>query len=246
MEIVDGNKLDDGALTRLSEIYLQMWRPILDTELWECSTEEDMLGKCRKQFASRIEIFPEGQLAVLDPAEGVMGGLSTIMVSAMDEDGQPDYGKVEGKWEYLTSFGYIDGYAHDPDGNLVICYAINIPPEHHGKGVARALLHGGTKFAKDKGLIACPYTRPSGLDKYLKKIGFDPMQRDELLDGIVGEYVSMRDEHGRLLDENIGVHSHFGAEVVRIMPYSRPCDLDSWGYCVLMAYPKGYVVPLNK
>ena len=44
--------------------------------------------------------------------------------------------------------------------------------------------------------------------------------------------------NGRHPDKNIGMHSHFGASIKRILPGSRNTDTDSCGYCIIMAYPE--------
>ena len=248
-ELILAEKLGDKDLRTLSAIYADMWGPVLAHEFprWD---REQIIDDVFCQFRSRIERFSEGQLAWWDSQEGVQGGVSALMVSAQDAYGEVDFSRVPSEWNELTSKGYFED--HDPDGNLLVCCAINVPPIFGGRGIPRQLLHGETQLATERGLIACAYTRPIGLREYLEREmkfrqGFDHMVIEtEILDAYLRAHLQRRQGKGRFCDKNVGLHSNYGAEVKRILPRARVSDADSCGYCILMAYPKGHVISVDR
>ncbi len=216
---------------------------------FEGYTHENLIEEVIKQFESRIEIFPEGQIVDRDSTGGILGSVAAMMVSAKGNNGEPDYSKVPDKWNDLTANGYFS--THDEQGNLLVCCAINVPPKHSGKGVPRRLLHAETYLARERGLIACPYTRPVNFREHLETCGFEKgfdhtQVETEKLVHHLEQYLEMRSQNGRHKDKNVGLHEHFGAKVLRLLPNGREKDTDSCGFCILMAYPPGHVIPAER
>lgn len=244
MEVFSIEKLTEPDLRRLAQIYVQCWKPVLEKEV-PFSTSNDLIGDVFCQLESRLALFPQGQLVCRDASDGILGGVSALMVSAKRKRSRKvDYSKVADTWHALTGNGYFD--THNSKGNLLVCAAIYVDPAANKNGVSRHLLHAETTLAQERDLVACPYTRPVGFRAYSFEKDFDHKDvYPSLLETKLEGYLSQKLPHNKLLDPNIGMHSHFGAHVVRLLPNARPTDTDSCGYCVLMAYPKDYVIPLR-
>jgi len=248
-ELILAEKLCDKDLRALSAIYTDMWGSVLVKEFpqWD---REQIIDDVFCQFRSRIERFSGGQLVWWDSQDGVQGGVCALIVSARDAQGEADFSRVPSEWNELTSEGYFKN--HNPDGNLLVCCAINVPPTFGGRGIPRQLLHGATQLAMEQDLIACAYTRPIGLRHYLESEihfsqGFDHMEiESDDLNGYLRDHLQRREGNGRFCDKNVGLHSNYGAEVKRFLPRARISDADSCGYCILMAYPKGHVISADR
>lgn len=251
MEVFSIEKLTEHDLRRLAQIYVGCWKPVLEKEV-PFSTSNDLIGDVFSQLESRLALFPQGQLVCRDASDGILGGVSALMVSAKRKRSRKvDYSKVADTWHTLTGNGYFD--THNLKGNLLVCAAIYVDPAASKKGVSRHLLHAETALAQERGLVACSYTRPVGFRHYLEALeaegfvkGFDHKDvYPSLLETKLEDYLSQKLPRNKLLDPNVGMHTHFGAHVVRLLPNARPADTDSCGYCVLMEYPKEYVIPLR-
>lgn len=248
-ELILAKTLDDKDLTSLSRIYVQMWGKVLQNEFSHL-TNDQLVDEVLAQFNSRNTVFPEGQIVCWDHNDGVLGGVCSIMVSTRSSNGKPDYSTVPGAWNQLTSNGYFTN--HDPRGDLLVCCAINVPPRYGGRGIPRRLLHGETALANQRGLIPCAYTRPIDLRAYLQdqcgfEVGFDHTQlEEEKLVDLLAKHLARTAGKGRLCDKNVGLHTHYGASVVRFLPNGREKDSQSCGFCILMAYPQGHVISATK
>lgn len=95
-----------------------------------------------KHYLRHMELFPEGQLVVLD-GERVVGATSTIR---MDFDfAHPDHTFAEiiqGGW--LTS--------HQPDGAWLYGADVSVHPDYRRRGIARALYRARHEVARALGL----------------------------------------------------------------------------------------------
>lgn len=246
-EIILAEKLDRKELRELSEVYIHMWGGVLQNEFLHLSSE-DLVDEIVKQWESRIERFSSGQI-VYRTNDKIIGGISAIMVSAR-KDEEPDWDKVPKTWNGLTSNGYFIN--HDKEGNLLVCCAISVLEGYKDEKAPRKLLHEETKFAAENGLIACPYTRPSGFGQWLEKEKYLERKEDyetlapEKLTEHLNFYLTLKDSNGRLICVNPALHENYGAETKRILYKSRPKDYDSAGFCMLMAYSEGHIIPLEK
>jgi hypothetical protein len=275
MKVCLDHDLDDTQLEELVVLRNRMWEPVLRNEYPKLDGEElkhEVIG----QFRSRIRVFPRGQRAALEEGSGhVRGGVSALLVNAMDGENRFDWDKVPATWNELTSRGSFA--SHDPEARLLTCCEI-----FGSGGVARPLLREETLLAlrlslekvgvpesrtsrmgedqlraeaalleEDEIVRVAAYTRPVGLKAWLSKrsgMGFNHQEiPPDKLKSLVWEYADLREPNhsSRLLDPNFGIHWHLGAELVRVIPEGRPADEDSCGVTGLMVYPPRHVIPAD-
>ncbi|PIN80687.1 hypothetical protein COV11_03570 [Candidatus Woesearchaeota archaeon CG10_big_fil_rev_8_21_14_0_10_30_7] len=228
-KIISASELDETSLKQLNKVYVNSWEKVLQKEHPEFDKEQ-ITKKQYELLEQRIKIFPEGQLAFVD--EQIIGGVNSFIFNG-------SINEVIEQYDLATSAGTFKN--HQSNGELLICSAIYISPGH--KGVARQLLSRATLLAKEKGLIACPYSRPAGFNKWLKKYA----RIEELIKGInkvnlnnyLKKYLSLKTEKGTCIDPVIGMHEYFGAKIERIFYNSRQDD-ESKNFCILMSYPKNH------
>ncbi len=230
-EVVSASKLNSKELKQLNEIYLQSWMMILQNE--HPFENRETLGKHElRKLEMRITKFPEGQLAYIDGT--VMGGINSLRLFEIPE-----------KYIQATDDNYFSN--HKEKGNYLVCTAIYVAPGN--KGVSRALLSKATEYAKKNSITTCPYSRPAGFREWLEKENkfeqfFDYKKIHETTLLIyLQKYLSIKTNKGTCIDPVIGMHEYFGAKIEKILPNARE-DNDSCGFCILLSYPKDYVITL--
>ncbi|MBI5065637.1 hypothetical protein HZA97_05355 [Candidatus Woesearchaeota archaeon] len=224
-EVISASQLDMKGLTQLNEVFFNSWINVLKKENPEMplNTLKDFE---LKKLESRIKIFPEGQLAFFD--KEILGGINSLIL------GDNIY-EIPKKYCEATNNGYFIN--HNPAKKFLICTAIYVKPGN--KGVAKKLLSEATLLAKDNNLTALPYSRPAGFREYLMKI-HGKIPKESLMTELI-EYLAIKTDKGTCIDPVIGMHEHYGANVEMLLENARN-DPESCNFCVLMSYPKGYVV----
>ncbi len=224
-EIVSASKLDKKGLEQLNDVFVNSWFNVLKKE--NPGMPLNILKDFElKKLESRIKIFPEGQLAFFD--KEVLGGINSLIFFG-------NFYEVPKKYSEATGNGYFT--THNQQGNLLICTAIYVKPGN--KGVAKKLLSEATSLAKNKNLTAFPYSRPAGFQEYLMNV-YGKIPKESLMSKLI-EYLDIKTDKGTCIDPIIGMHEHYGAKVEMLLENSRN-DPESCNFCVLLSYPKGYVI----
>ncbi|MBI4919185.1 GNAT family N-acetyltransferase [archaeon] len=231
-DVVSASKLSSQELKQLNKIYVQSWIKVLQDE-HPLESRETLEKHELRKLEMRISKFPEGQLAYIDGT--VLGGINSLRLSIIPE-----------KYSQATDEGYFSN--HKDKGDFLVCTAIYVDPGN--KGVARALLSKATEYAKKNGVIAYPYSRPAGFREWLEKENkFEPffdykkIHETKLL-VYLQKYLYIKTSKGTCTDPVIGMHEYFGAKIEKILQNARE-DNDSCGFCILMSYPKGYVIKVK-
>lgn len=224
-EIISASKLEKKGLDQLNDVFINSWLSVLKEENpgMPLNTLKDFE---LKKLESRIKIFPEGQLAFFD--KEVIGGINSLIL------GDNIY-EIPKKYCEATNNGFFIN--HNPAKKFLICTAIYVKPGN--KGVAKKLLSEATLIAKNKNLTACPYSRPAGFREYLMKT-YGEIPSESLMTELI-EYLDIKTDKGTCIDPVIGMHEHYGARREMLLENSRQ-DSASCNFCVLMSYPKGYVI----
>ncbi len=215
------------------ELYKGYWGEIIRRELGkkcDIKSDNDLFELLMEQQLSRLEIFPEGQRAAIDTETGGLGG---TIYSLLYHSSRLSVVK---DWNDLTGYGY--GTTHTPDGDSLICYAIQTNPDI--KGAARMLVEAQRGLVAKLGKRLFVFTRPNGFNANLKDPNIvlpdDPEFIEQYLRAITEEDHVMK-------GDGVSFHTHLGAKLAPLLrdgkpylPNSRPGDLASGGYNVLMEY----------
>lgn len=210
--------LDDSVI-----LYMYAYDDILKKE--NGADSGTLYSTLRDQIESRLEIFPEGQTAAIDKETGILAGTIYAVIRNADQ-----LQNVKG-WHDLTGEGY--GRTHNPDGDSLICYAIQTDSSIHG--AARSLVNAQREVANRLGTRLHVFTRPSGYRQFLEE-----MEAQDGDTALIGEYLDKVNKFG----DGVSLHTHLGAKLAYLLkgeePYllnSRPHDRASVGINVLMEYP---------
>lgn len=216
----------DDPKVRLEDsvkLYMYAYDDILKKE--NGADSGPLYSTLRDQIESRLEIFPEGQTAAIDKETGILAG--TIYGLRRNAD---TFQYIEG-WHDLTGEGY--GRTHNPDGDSMICYAIQTDLGIHG--AARSLVNAQREVANRLGTRLHVFTRPSGYRQFLEE-----MEAQDGDTALIGEYLDKVNKFG----DGVSLHTHLDAKLAYLLrdeePYllnSRPHDRASVGINVLMEYP---------
>lgn len=213
--------LDDSVI-----LYMYAYDDILKKE--NGADSGTLYSTLRDQIESRLEIFPEGQTAAIDKETGILAGTIYAVIRNADQ-----LQNVKG-WHDLTGEGY--GRTHNPDGDSLICYAIQTDSSIHG--AATSLVNAQREVANRLETRLFVFTRPSGYRQFLEEMGQDG---DTTL---IGPYLDKMTEFGlEMRGDGVSLHTHLGAKLAYLLkgeePYllnSRPHDRASVGINVLMEY----------
>ena len=226
LTVVDHNdervSLDDAV-----RLYEGNWGEIVKPEF---NLDDGSLSRIlRTQIEKRVEIFPEGQRVGIDSSTiSLAGTIYSILFNSLQ------FGYVE-SWNHLTEHG--GGTTHNEYGDSLICYAIQTNSTK--KGAARLLIEDKKKQAEKLGRRLFVFTRPDGLRAYAEEQGWDLSDQSNIeryLEGL---------EQGKIkVHDGVSFHRHHDAVLSRLLrnekpylPNSRPFDVNSLGYNVLMEYP---------
>lgn len=143
----------------------------------------------REQFASHLERFPEGQLAL--EYGGVLVGSSSSL--------RLDFGMYDGlhTWAEITDNGMIRN--HDPKGSTLYGMEVMVDPDYRGMKLARRLYEARKELARDLNLMniviggripgyaehADTMSARAYVDRVLSKSLVDPVLTTQLANGFV-------------------------------------------------------------
>lgn len=105
----------------------------LEAESWPEGTRA---GK--KEFLSRVRIFPDGVFYYRVGRD--FGGLSTSMIVSID-----DPGSIR-SWEAVTDYGMIS--SHNPKGNTLYIVSVGTSPRYRGRGIGKTLVSKQIELAE--------------------------------------------------------------------------------------------------
>lgn len=101
------------------------------------------------QLASHLEVFPEGQLTAVVPAEDDDGervaGMAASLIVLWD-----DY-EIDQRWRVFTDDGYFTN--HDPSGRTLYGAEIMTDPDARGRGVGSAIYRARDELLSRLGLL---------------------------------------------------------------------------------------------
>jgi hypothetical protein len=212
---------DEGSfLDQAASLYLDRWGDILKKE-FGTGDEREMRERIAEQHSKRVERFKEGQIGIVGEDGNLVGTIySTLQRSAA-------FPKLIG-W---GAYGPIsqDAPDFDANGDAIICYAIQTH-RTASRGAGRLLTEAEKKLAEGLNKELFVFTRPNGLYKERHP------DIDSYLTDIVERGVVKR-------GDTVSFHYHLGAELAPLLnadkaylPNSRPADIHSGGYNVLMHY----------
>src|SRR5271157_2465288 len=96
-----------------------------------------------EQLSSHLEIFPEGQLVVLDQTGRILGSASSLII---DWD---DYAE-SAHWSAITGHGTFD--THNPLGKTLYGADIGVAPEARHQGIGTLLYEARKELIRERGL----------------------------------------------------------------------------------------------
>lgn len=242
LETLTFDQLDERDFNRVVKLDARNWWNVLSREydvahIPNLHTRNELVcGKELLRLSQRIEVFPEGQIAVYcHEMQRPVGAISSLILKA------PTVGDVPPTWHGATGNGYFS--THDPSGDMLICASIitlhtGLPAqkisELRKQHISSLLLLAQHTLAEKLGLPGMiAYSRPMNYAAYVAEHGPTPVEA----------YLEVRDSQGRLHDRSIGMHEReleaFSpglGKPARILPAGRPLDPDSLGYNVIMDY----------
>ena len=169
------------------------------------------------QFFARVEAFPDGQLVVEQHGRLIaVSAAQRITTEFLQSDGCT--------YERLTDSGRLEN-SHDAGGDIYQLVGVGVLPEYWGSDLARRLLDRQIKFARSLSGVRriLAFTRPARYHRFQET----PIE----------EYVTKRNEWGRLVDPVLSFHLDAGAKLVSIHRDFRPQDHKARAYGVLIEYP---------
>jgi ribosomal protein S18 acetylase RimI-like enzyme len=179
----------------------------LDQEVW---TE---FPGTKEMFASRIEIFPEGNVVALVD-EKIAGYLCMELVE-LDLDHPRPF-----TWDEITDHGFLKK-SHKLNGNYEYGVALTVSPKFQNCGIATRLFLSAWEIGVRANVIACLLgSRIPDYRQYMEK--YSPE-----------EYIYLRRDDDRLLDSELRLYEKDGFRAVMLLP-NYINDPDSCHYGVLM------------
>jgi len=208
------------------QLYMNAWYDVVSRECNADSEELHMI--LRDQILTRLQAFPDGQIAIIDRGTLELNGTIYSMVYNSSQ-----LSEING-WNGLTGNGY--GTTHNPNGNSLICYAVQTAPGSNG--IARMLVEAELELARNLGARAFVFTRPNGFSTFAEHHKMPPNDPESI------EKYLHEIENGLVIGgDAVSLHTHLGAKLAPLLmngkPYlenSRPYDFASAGYNVLMEY----------
>lgn len=220
---------NDGRLDLEEAIalYKNPWGEIVKVEL-EIASDDELTERLREQQLSRVKAFPEGQRATINSDTGELCG--TIYSLLISSSQLPE---ING-WNHLT--GYGSGKTHNPNGDCLVCYAV----QTNGKesGAATALLTAQKELAHRLRKRLFVFTRPNGLRAYATNQRW-PLDGP----GNIVKYLDAKIEGMRIPYDGVSFHLRRGAVLAPLLKDGKPFlansrlgDVNSLGFNVLMEY----------
>ena len=170
-------------------------------------------------YRKHVELFPEGQLVVVD-GDRVVAATSTIRRRF-------DFSHPEHTFADIIQGGWLT--SHDPDGDWLYGADLGVHPDYRGRGLARVLYAARQELVwtlRLEGQITAGMISGYGAVK-------DRMTAAEYCDLV-------RD--GRVRDPTLSVQLGIGFEIRAILP-NHLHDPASDNYSVLIVLPAGRMVP---
>ena len=169
---------------------------------------------CR--FLSRhLEVFPEGQLAAVDPAtEELLGYAATLIVDHTDIERMDS-------WDTVTDQGYFT--THNPEGDTLYAAEVIVDPACRGQGVGSAIYAARRELLERLGLKRIRAgARLRGYHVYQDEL--DPWRYVEKV--VAGE----------LNDPTLTFQLKQGFEVIGVVPHYLHIDPASLGHAALIEW----------
>jgi GNAT superfamily N-acetyltransferase len=202
---------------RGSEIPKEKREEFLDKllEVEESAWPEELRAD-REKFKSRLEVFPEGVVAVF-AGEKILG-FSTAQIVDYD----PDF---YGTWNEITDNGAIKK-THNPQGDSLYVVSVATRKDAQGKGIGGKLVEAQKELVKKKGLARLFLgARIPGYAAYCRENG----------DISVEEYIELKNEKGEPLDPEIRFYKRHGLLPKKVIPNFEP-DEASRDFGVVMVW----------
>lgn len=172
------------------------------------------------RLSARLRAFPAGQLVAEAESGGIVGYVAAQRITAAQlAASEPTFARLTDQGRFTAS--------HHEHGEVYQLIGVAVLPTERGSGVARTLVDRQIEQARSlpgvKRIVG--FTRPARYHRHATRS--------------IQEYVSLRDEHGQLVDPVLAFHLNAGAKLVQIVPRFRPEDHEALGYGVLIEYPCG-------
>ena len=179
-----------------------------------------MLPWTKEQFASMLERFPEGQLAVTVDKRLAASSASLILDFDMHSDWHD--------WRTIADSGFIRN--HKPGGDTLYGIEIQVHPDFRGMKLARRLYEARKKVAEKHNLMRIVVGgRIPGYAKYKK----------ELTAQEYVERVTRRELHDPVLTAQLAN----GFSLRSLIPEYMPSDEDSAGWATFLVWNNPHYVP---
>lgn len=183
----------------------------------EAASWPEDLAPSAMQIESRVRTFAEGQLVAVIQEE-IVGVASAQRITQAFLDANST------SYDQLTDSGTF-ARSHDSRGEIYQLIGVGVTSVGRGLGLGRLLVDRQIEFARS-------------LPEIKRIIGFTrPVRYSRHQHLPIDEYVSQRDDQGRLIDPVLAFHLDAGASVVAIQRDFRPADFEACGIGVLIEYP---------
>ncbi|RLJ09680.1 MAG: hypothetical protein DRP15_02845 [Candidatus Aenigmatarchaeota archaeon] len=219
MEIINFSDLTDKDKRKVYEFYTNAWRRCLEPELG-CDDFDVLIKEVERRFEDSDKKMPELQKVLVTKEKTCHIPVVVIRSNIIKvNDNYPL------KWIIASGNGRADNF--DPEGNIMLCYAITRNPDVKVKGANFEILKERYNFSSSFGL--------EHLDAYSTLTGFHRFP--EIDDP--WEYIHKMLEEG--ISDPVGMHFSY---IKRLrneqgLPEPKPED-------VIMPIPEGRIDPLSK
>lgn len=168
-----------------------------------------------RELRAHQEVFPEGQLLVVD--RGSDAPLGMVVSLVVDAASWPP----DASWHDVTGGGRLG--THDPAGDTLYGAGLAVHPDARGRGVARLLYHAREALLERMDLARIRAgARIPGYGEVA-----DRMPPERYVDEVL---------RGALRDPTLSFHLHMGFRVVAVARDYLPEDRDSRGHAAVVEW----------
>lgn len=158
--------LTTESLIKTKQFDVINWHPslahIIHEEL-EVTNWAPWLAAGVESIAGRAEVFPQGQLLIMDPETGAP--LASISTNQINWDG--DANSLP-SWDDVAGDPTTYEHTHQPAGNTLVLMSANVHPDFQGQGFGKMLIESVLEAAENIGGIehVIGSFRPTGFGAY--------------------------------------------------------------------------------
>lgn len=230
IKVISGFEVTEEMLRTASEVYVDAWKPKLMEE-YRTDSDKEIYEMAFFQFQKRVEAYPKGQLFATYEGRFI-GSINTLKI-------KPDTERLSKGWEKVTgklikeNNAYKYEYPHDPEGNYILCIAIQSDKKSGVKGTARKIIES---VKEEKGILT-----------YSTLMGYKGQYMEDFV--IKHPVVTFHEHLGA--KKGAVLPNARGKDPIIIMKYKDPENLipsfEEWSefYSSLFSRPKDEVPPIS-